>query len=159
MRALPQTIYKAAKQTTAKAAQAAARVVREQTRETLQDVKEQTGLKSPESAPPVPEVVQQIREQGPDNINVEQIHAQERSRLAQLEAELARVRQQEEQKKQSYLQTVAQEMQAQNTTAPQETFAPAQGKIRKAMGAAKKKVQSMLTSRKQQESKGGSGKG
>ncbi|MBP9687642.1 hypothetical protein KBD68_03205 [Candidatus Woesebacteria bacterium] len=107
---------------------------------------------------PIPEVINEIQNEGVETVNREQLATWEKSRIKQLEDMIASVRRQEAQKLVNHNEMVQKEMQAATTSAPVESVGVV-GKAKKAMGQVKQKVQSFLTSKKQSESKGGSGKG
>lgn len=111
--------------------------------------------KQAEQTPPA--VVSQIKNEGVENVNREQLATWEQSRIKQLEDMISQVRRQDQQKLVQHNEMVQKEMHA-TTVVPTEAVGPV-GKVRRAMGQAKQKVQTLLTSRKQSESKGGSGKG
>lgn len=151
-------------QTTKQVAVAVARGIANQTNETIDTAKAQVGLPSAEkpqsidARQEVPKVVQEIQSHGPSDIDRQAIASRERAMLANLEARLAQMRAQKTQELATYNQAVQTKMDAQVQESPVETMAP-QGKIRKAMGKAKKAVTSLISNRKQGETKQGSGKG
>lgn len=166
MASLTKTLYQKPVQTAQKTAQVAARAAISQSSETLKTAQAQLGVRPPETRPrpenesAVPAVVQEIRDQGPANIDRDAIMQSERSRLAELEAELKALQAKRDQEKIQYQQTQDAQMRAvQTASATAEAFTPPQGKIKKAMGQVKKAVTSMISGRKQSETKAGSGKG
>jgi len=151
-------------QTTKQGAVAVARAVSNQTSETINTAKAQIGLPSSEkpqsidARQEVPHVIEEIQSQGPSDMDRQAIASQERSMLANLEARLAQIRAQKTQEIAAYAESVQTKMDAQIQTSPVEAPAP-QGKIRKAIGKAKKAVTSLISNRKQAETKQGGGKG
>lgn len=165
MAAISQSLSKAGKSTTAIAQQ-----IRENAKQeldkTLEGVAAQAGLPSAEKQanteqPPMPQVLQEIRDTGPANINIDDIKRGEGMRIKALEEELMMMVKRREQAEQAHNEQVEAQLQSQSAPAV-ENVAP-QGKIRKAMGQAagkaKSAVQNILQGKKQQESKQGSGKG
>lgn len=152
-----------ATQITKQAAVAVARTVSNQTSETINTAKAQMGIATSEkpskdARQEIPQIIEEIQSQGPSEMDRQAIAARERSMLANLEARLAQMRAQKNQELAAYNQAVQTKMDTHLQTSPVESPAP-QGKIRKVMGRAKKAVTSLISNRKQAETKQGSGKG
>jgi len=146
-------------QTFAQKAQTAAKIVKEQTTETVKLAERQTGLAGAEVPAEVPQVIQTIREVGPSNIDRQQIENTERKMLADLEAQLNRIRAESKQKLESYNQSQQTMLDAHKSPPQAETIEPPKGKVRKMLGQTKKTISSIISGRKQAESKMGTGKG
>lgn len=159
----PQTVFKQARQSSSQAAQSVVRGIADQAGETLKNAQGQIGLpvsekvSSPENA-----VYESPDEFTPvtrmDTLDREAIAQEERAALAQLEAKLAQIRARRTQEVTAYKDSQQSMMDASRT--PSVAEAPqAQGKISKAIGRAKKAVTSLISNRKQGETKQGAGKG
>ena len=159
----PQTVFKRTTQNAAQAAQAAAKLVANEAKETFRDIQAQVGapptetLQQSENGEIQPQVIQGLREEGPETFDRAAIANQERAMLANLNAQLARLQAKRSQELNTYRETQSAAMQS-PASASVENIQP-QGKIRKALGKAKKAVTNILSKRKQGESKAGTGKG
>lgn len=160
----PQTVYQKVGQTTKASAAATARAMASQSSETLKVAKAQMGLPqlekpvSQEHKEEVPQIVQELQKSGAESIDREAIASRERAMLSELEHRLSEIRAKRTESQMSYREAVQTTMDAQNASPAIEVSEP-QGKIRKAMGRAKKAITSIISNRKQGETKQGSGKG
>lgn len=159
----PFTVYKKPIQSAVQTARAIAQGVAQQSNETLKTAQDQLGIPRAEVTPStetqteVPEVITDIREQGVDAIDREAIARKESAMLAQLEAQLSSLRHRRTQELAQYAERT--QMQMQDNSPQQTAPVEAQGKVSKAIGRAKKAVSSIISGRKQGETKSGAGKG
>ncbi len=164
MAALPQTLFNRTQKGASSVAQRIAKGAVSEVKETIKNAESQLrangemGKAVPESSPQMPGIVQEIREQGP-TIDVEQIHAEDREKIRQLEAKLMALREKSQQQLHTYNQTVSNEMKAMNRVEEAPIVeASTKKKGPGVMGKVKQTVSNLL-SRKQGERKAGSGKG
>lgn len=150
----PQTLYKRPLQSVAATAQSVAKLVKEETKELVQTAESQVKGETKEASAPQeqpPQVVQSIQSQG-ESFDREAIARQERAMLADLENQLAAIRQRNAQTEIQYQQS-QDALMHQGQTNRQESFVPPQGKLRQAVNGLKR----ALTG-KRQETKAGGGK-
>jgi|GEM_PF-3774486 len=160
MAAFSGQLQKGANQFAQKAGRALVKNVHEQIKETAQDVREQvTGSEVVASREGDPAVVQEIKNNGAEQIDRNQIRAYEQTRIAELEARIMQIAAESRQQKEQTNAQVSQQMEASAQSAePQQDEMP-QGKLRGAVNKIKQKAQSIISTRKQSESKSGTGKG
>jgi hypothetical protein len=144
---------KQAGQTSKQTAQNVAKRIAQEQLEFLKSGRDQLGV-LPEAASPTQESRQASVEQQPpqqDTKALEQrLNAEAARRLEELEAEMAKYRQQREQNYQQKIKAEQQVAQPAQVEAPK-----AQGKVRKAMGAMKQKLTSMTSKAEKQRNVSG----
>lgn len=134
--------------------------VHEQLKETAKDVREQvTGSEVVAAREGEPAVVQEIKNTGAEQIDRNQIRAYEQSRIAELEARIMQIAAENKRQKEQTATTVSQQMEAQTESSEPSQDEMPQGKLRGAVNKMKQTAQSIISTRKQGESKPGSGKG